>query len=185
MPAPMNPAPTADLPFVFEYRPLFADCYHAVVQGWWGSPLRALRSLAFSALPAAALVEGGYAPSLAAYPLPLSIGIGTLVWAVGFTLFVGAALAGYMLMMQRQAGDRQHFVVDATGVERLIGNARFACAWDDISRVVETRRTFVLLHGRRPVVGLEKSALAAGGRVDALRRILRARKPGRYRDDAG
>ena len=159
------------------FRPNFGDASHGILYGFWGTPRRALVSLAMGLVFGAAMA---YAIAGATAPLRVVLvaaAIGAIAFSVLFTFGFGAAMAAYLVNLQRRKGDHA-IVLTGEGVERSAGGMVVKLPWTEVSRVVETRRAFLLYDTSRPTLSIEKSAAPSLRALHELRAFLRARKPG-------
>ena len=164
----------------FTYHPNFADNFHGLVLGLWGTRARTIRSgftcLMFGVFSAMLLWATGMPPGAMA-PAVLLFAIG---WGLFVTVVVGGWQAGLLTRHQRSIGPAEIHVTEA-GVARSTRNARVSHGWEAIAFVDETQRAFFLYDDTKPLFAIEKSALAGPGQVEALRGFLRQRKPGNFR----
>jgi hypothetical protein len=163
----------------FTYHPNFADNFHGLVLGLWGTRARTIRSgltcLMFGVFSALLFWVLGMPPGAVA-PAALLFAV---AWGLFVTVVIGGWQAGILTRRQRAIGPAQIHVSDA-GVERITRTARVTHAWDAIAFVDETTRAFFLYDAIQPLFAIEKSALRRPGEVEALRQFLRERKPGNY-----
>lgn len=167
----------------FTYHPNFRDNFHAAVYSFWGTRRRALRSALVCAMFGLFLFvflgAAGY-PSGAAIAAGL---LGAVGWALVFSFGFSAWLAWSLAKRQRAIGPARIAIGDE-GLERSTAHATSRVAWEGVVRVEETAHAFFLYDASRPVFAIEKSAVETPAQIAALREILRARKPGRYRGEA-
>ena len=165
----------------FAYAPSFRDNFHGLMLGFWGSPARIFRSTAmcviFGLFAAAAIRNAGLPWTQAA----LAAIAAAVSWGVLFTAGFGAAFALLLTRRQRAIGPAE-IVVPEDGLERSTARHAVKLGWDEVSHVRETRRAFLLYDSEHPIFAVEKSAIPSREEVAALRRFLRARKPGIYRE---
>ena len=165
----------------FTYHPNFADNFHGLLLGLWGTRARTGRSgltcLMFGVFSALLFWALGMPPGAVA-PTALLFAV---TWGLFITLVVGGWQAGLLTRRQRAIGPAEIRVSEA-GVERSTRKARVTHGWDAIAFVDETNRAFFLYDAAQPLFAIEKSALKAPGQVEALREYLRRRKPGNYSD---
>lgn len=163
----------------FTYTPNFADNFHGVVLGLWGTRSRSLRSgltcLMFGVFAALLLWLTGMPPA--------AVAPAALVFAAAWGLFITAGIGGWQSLLltrrQREIGPAEIRLTDQ-GVERLTRAGSVRHAWDSITWVLETHRAFFLYDDRQPVFAIEKSALGSRHELDSLRAYLKALKPGDY-----
>lgn len=163
----------------FTYHPNFADNFHGLLLGLWGTRARTVRSgltcLMFGVFSAVLFWALGMPPGAVA-PAAFVLAVG---WGLFITVVVGGWQAWLLTRRQRRIGPAEIRVSEA-GVERSTRSARVTHGWDAIAFVDETRRAFFLYDDAKPLFAIEKSALRAPGQVTALREFLSSRKPGNY-----
>ena len=163
----------------FTYHPNFADNFHGLLLGLWGTRARTMRSgltcLMFGVFSALLFWVTGMPPGAVA-PAALVFAV---IWGLFVTFVVGGWQAGLLTRRQRAIGPAEIRVSEA-GVERTTRRAQVTHPWDAIAFVDETRRAFFLYDTTQPLFAIEKSALQGPGQVEALRGYLRERKPGNY-----
>lgn len=166
----------------FTYRPNFRDNFHAALFSSWGTARRAARSVLVCAMFGLFLFVFLGATGYPARVAVAAAVLGAIGWALVFSFAFSAWLAWSLLKRQRAIGPARIVITDE-GLERSTANAASRVEWERIERVEETAHAFFLYDAARPVFAIEKSAVGAAGRIGALRQFLRARKPGRYRDE--
>jgi hypothetical protein len=163
----------------FTYHPNFADNFHGLLLGLWGTRVRTIRSgvtcLMFGVFSGLLLWMTGMPPGAMA-PVVLLFAV---AWGLFVTVVVGGWQAAILTRRQRAIGPAQIHVSE-TGVERRTRKAQVTHPWDAIAFVDETRRAFFLYDAEKPLFAIEKSALPEPAQVQALRGFLRERKPGNY-----
>lgn len=167
----------------FVYHPNFADNFHGLVLGLWGTRARTMRSgltcLMFGVFASLLFWMTGMPPGAIA-PTAFLLAV---AWGLLITFVLGGWQAGLLTRRQRGIGPSEIRVTEA-GVERSTRKARVAHGWEEIAFVDETRRAFFLYDDAKPLFAIEKSAVQAGD-VEALREFLRSRKPGNYASRPG
>ena len=166
----------------FTYEANFADNFHGVLLGLWGTRAKTVRSgltcLMFGIFGAVVLRVMGLPPNQF---LPMA-----LVLAVGWGTFITAVLGGQQALLltrrQRAIGPAR-IAITVDGLERTTRSATVQQNWDGIAYIDETSRAFFMYDATHPVFAIEKSALRSTDELVALRRFLSARKPGRYLAD--
>lgn len=158
----------------FTYEPNFADNFHGVLLGLWGTRPKAVQSaltcLMFGLFAALLLWIAGMPRDLVG---PMAIGLG-IAWGV-FTTFALGGWQALLLTRRQQSIGSARIRVSDEGLERTTRAASVKQSWDGISFVQETRRAFLLYDAAHPVFAIEKSALGSGEELLELRRFLRER----------
>ena len=163
----------------FTYHPNFADNFHGLLLGLWGTRARTIRSgatcLMFGLFSALLLWMSGMPPGAVA---PATLGF-AVSWGLFVTVVLGGWQAGLITRRQRARGPAE-IRVSETGVFRSTRAAQVTHPWEAIAWVDETSRAFFIYDATKPLFAIEKSALRGPGQVEALRGFLRERKPGNY-----
>lgn len=163
----------------FTYEANFADNFHGVLLGLWGTRAKTVRSgltcLMFGIFGAVLLRVMGLPPN-EFLPMALVLAVG---WGTFITFVLGGQQALLLTRRQRAIGPAR-ITVTAEGLERATRSASVQQNWDGIAYIDETSRAFFMYDATHPVFAIEKSALGRGEELAALREFLRSRKPGNY-----
>ena len=171
-------------PLTIQWHPTLKDAYHMIRLRSWGTPARAIRTIInLVILPgglfgvALAMSDRGSAGE--AIVAAVIFGLG---WGVLFGLSFSAWLARHLVKTQRVQGDPQIIIVGEESVERVLKDSRTTYPWSAISRIEETDLAFLLFGSSGPVTSIEKSGISSTAELTELRSLLRAKKPGKYRN---
>lgn len=174
----------AETPLTVNWSPNLRDAYFGLRLGFWGTPVRIIRTALLLFVLPSALFAWNIPQLLGTRLSPMEIlafsVVGGLVWAVVFGLTFNAWLARRLVNIQRAKGDPQRIVITDESIERQLRHSKITHPWSAIVRIQETGPLFILMGSSGPIATIEKSGITSASELLTLRAFLRSKKPGKY-----